>query len=437
VDTSDYARWFRDSTPYISRHRNSTFVVLLDGAAFNSANLANIVHDLALVHVLGARLVLVHGARPQLDRNLTDSVFHQGRRITRPADLPAITGTYGELRSRLEAMFSTGLPSSPLHQTDIAVISGNFITAQPLGIVDGVDHELTGATRKVHTSRLRLALDSGALVLLSPIGYSPSGQAFNLASDELATDVALALGADKLVIFNPAEALTGDNGERLSVMSPSELDTYLSQQSGADVNHLHCALRACRGGVKNTQLIGYEKDGALLNELYTAKGDGTQITESLHDLIRPARQEDVASIVEIIRPLEDQGILVRRSRDRLEQEIGHFLVAEIDSTVVGCCAVYPYENAAELACVVVHPSYRDRLTDEGSGQLSIGSALLEAAEAAARTASAQNLFALTTQTRDWFLENGFIDNTPDALPAPKQALYNYQRNSRVMIKPLD
>jgi amino-acid N-acetyltransferase len=151
VDTSDYARWFRDSTPYISRHRNSTFVVLLDGAAFNSANLANIVHDLALVHVLGARLVLVHGARPQLDRNLTDSVFHQGRRITRPADLPAITGTYGELRSRLEAMFSTGLPSSPLHQTDIAVISGNFITAQPLGIVDGVDHELTGATRKVHT----------------------------------------------------------------------------------------------------------------------------------------------------------------------------------------------------------------------------------------------------------------------------------------------
>ncbi len=437
MDTSDYARWFRDSTPYISRHRNSTFVVLLDGAAFNSANLANIVHDLALVHVLGARLVLVHGARPQLDRNLTDSVFHQGRRITRPADLPAITGTYGELRSRLEAMFSTGLPSSPLHQTDIAVISGNFITAQPLGIVDGVDHELTGATRKVHTRRLRLALDSGALVLLSPIGYSPSGQAFNLASDELATDVALALGADKLVIFNPAEALTGDNGERLSVMSPSELDTYLSQQSGADVNHLHCALRACRGGVKNTQLIGYEKDGALLNELYTAKGDGTQITESLHDLIRPARQEDVASIVEIIRPLEDQGILVRRSRDRLEQEIGHFLVAEIDSTVVGCCAVYPYENAAELACVVVHPSYRDRLTDEGSGQLSIGSALLEAAEAAARTASAQNLFALTTQTRDWFLENGFIDNTPDALPAPKQALYNYQRNSRVMIKPLD
>lgn len=437
MDTSDYARWFRDSTPYISRHRNSTFVVLLDGAAFNSANLANIVHDLALVHVLGARLVLVHGARPQLDRNLTDSVFHQGRRITRPADLPAITGTYGELRSRLEAMFSTGLPSSPLHQTDIAVISGNFITAQPLGIVDGVDHELTGATRKVHTRRLRLALDSGALVLLSPIGYSPSGQAFNLASDELATDVALALGADKLVIFNPAEALTSDNGERLSVMSPSELDTYLSQQSGADVNHLHCALRACRGGVKNTQLIGYEKDGALLNELYTAKGDGTQITESLHDLIRPARQEDVASIVEIIRPLEDQGILVRRSRDRLEQEIGHFLVAEIDSTVVGCCAVYPYENAAELACVVVHPSYRDRLTDEGSGQLSIGSALLEAAEAAARTASAQNLFALTTQTRDWFLENGFTDNTPDALPAPKQALYNYQRNSRVMIKPLD
>ncbi len=435
MDTSGYARWFRDSTPYISRHQNSTFVVLLDGAAFDSANLANIVHDLALVHVLGARLVLVHGARPQLDSTLDASAFHNGRRVTRAEDLPAITGIYGELRARLEAMFSTGLPSSPLHQTDIAVIGGNFITAQPLGVVDGVDHQLTGQTRKVHTRRLRTALDSGALVLLSPIGYSPSGQAFNLASDELATDVALALGADKLVIFNAAEALTDTAGERLSVMSPSQLDAYLSQHSGTDVNHLHCASRACRGGVKNTQLVSYEKDGALLNELYTASGDGTQITESLHELIRPATQEDVASIVEIIRPLEDAGVLVRRSRDRLEQEIAHFLVAEIDHTVVGCCAVYPYEKTAELACIVTHPSYRERQKD--TGMPGIGSALLEAAELTARGAGATELFALTTKTRDWFIENGFTDNTPDALPAPKQALYNYQRNSQVMTKPLD
>lgn len=442
METSGYARWFRDSTPYISRHRHSTFVVLLDGAAFDSGNLDNIVHDLALVHVLGARIVLVHGARPQIDARLTDSRFHQGRRVTRADDLEAILGIFGQLRSRLEAMFSTGLPSSPLHQTDIAVIGGNFVTAQPIGIVDGVDHELTGQTRKVHAGRLKTALDSGALVLLSPIGYSPSGQAFNLASDELAADVALATGADKLVIFNPAEALVDDDGKRLSVMSPAELDRYLGEhhshaQTGTDTNHLRCALRACRGGVKDTQLISYQKDGALLSELYTADGDGTQITESLHELIRPATQEDVASIVEMIRPLEEQGVLVRRSRDRLEQEVEHFLVADIDRNVVGCCAIYPFPDAAELACVVVHPSYRDAVAAPDAEHPGIGSALLAAAERAARDTGAQKLFVLTTQTRDWFIEHGFIDGKPDALPAPKQALYNYQRNSRVLIKALD
>lgn len=431
MDTSGYARWFRDSTPYISKHRNRTFVVLLDGAAFNSVNLVNIVHDLALMHVLGAKLVVVHGARPQLDAALGKAEFHDGRRVT-PADaLNTVVGIFGQLRVQLEATFSSGLPSSPLRQTDIAVVNGNFVTARPVGVIDGTDHQLTGRTRKVHSRRIRSALDSGALVLLSPLGYSPSGQAFNLASDELAADVALALDADKLVIFNAADALYDSDGQRLSVLGPSELDGFLGGRDDADVNHLHCALRACRGGVKDIHLVGYEKDGALLNELFTAYGDGTQITESHHELIRPATQDDVASIVEMIRPLEERGVLVRRSRDRLEQEIGHFLVADLDRNVVGCCAIYPYGDAAELACVAVHPSYRD------SERPSIGSALLDAGERAARAEGAKSLFVLTTQTHDWFVEHGFVDKGPDALPAPKQALYNYQRSAHVMMKSLD
>lgn len=446
MERNDYAQWFRDSTPYISKHRNRTFVVLLDGAALAHPNLTNIVHDLALVHVLGVRLVLVHGARVQLDAALADAndrSFHEGRRITRESDLPTVLRVFGELRTRLEALFSTGLPTSPLHDVDISVIGGNFITARPVGILDGVDHELTGRVRRVHAERLNRILVSGGLVLLSPLGYSPSGQVFNLAADELAADVALALDADKLIVFSEQGALTTEKGERISQMSPAELHNIVA--AGSD--QLASVLRATRGGVSSCQLVSWTEDGALLEELYTAGGSGTQIQESTGAFIRPARTSDVADIVEVIRPLEESGLLVRRGRDRLEEEIEHFLVADIDSNVVGCCAVYPFGNMAELACVAVHASYREgnvvpttapgpdgESNDDRAAR--VGTSLLAAAEAQARNSGAETLFALTTQTRDWFLDQGFTEAGLDALPAPKQAMYNYQRNARVMIKPL-
>lgn len=442
---NDYAQWFRDSTPYISKHRNRTFVVLLDGealAADNAGNLTNIVHDLALVHVLGARLVLVHGARPQLDEALSGpgataaAAFHNGRRITRDSDLPTVLRVFGELRARLEALFSTGLPTSPLRDVEISVIGGNFITARPVGILDGVDHELTGRVRRVHSERLRRIIDSGAIALLSPLGYSPSGQVFNLASDELATDVALALNADKLIVFTAADGLTAPDGRRISQMTPAELHNQVA--SGAE--HLSSVLRAARGGVASCQLVSWAADGALLRELYTASGSGTQVQENAGAFIRPAGAADVAHIVEVIRPLEESGALVRRNRDRLEEEIDHFLVAEIDRNVVGCCAVYPFGDSAELACVAVHPSYRDGpagTSGAGERAVRVGSSLLAAAEERARQSGASQLFALTTQTRDWFLDQGFSEAELDALPAPKQAMYNYQRNARVMTKALN
>lgn len=444
MERNDYAQWFRDSTPYISKHRNRTFVVLLDGDALAQPNLTNIVHDLALVHVLGVRLVLVHGARIQLDEALAGADrFHAGRRITREADLPAVLHVFGELRARLEALFSTGLPTSPLHDVDISVIGGNFITARPVGILDGVDHELTGRVRRVHTERLHRILASGSLVLLSPLGYSPSGQVFNLAADELAADVALALNADKLIVFSEQGALTTPQGQRISQMSPADLHNRVA----AGEPHLASVLRASRGGVSSCQLVSWAEDGALLEELYTATGSGTQIQESAGAFIRPASFDDVADIVEVIRPLEEAGVLVRRSRDRLEEEIEHFLVAEIDSNVVGCCAVYPFGDMAELACVAVSASYREATNaingspppdgQPARGRVTrVGAALLTAAEKQARAGGAGQLFALTTQTRDWFLDQGFSEAGLDALPAPKQAMYNYQRNARVMIKDL-
>jgi amino-acid N-acetyltransferase len=432
ITTSMYANWFRDSTPYISAHRGRTFVILVGGDAMAHDNLNNIVHDLALLHVLGVRVVLVHGARPQIDNELGHASFHGQRRVTEPADMQQILGIFGQLRARLEALFSSGLPTSPLHNADIAVVSGNFIVARPIGVLDGVDHLLTGKTRRVHAQRIRTALDGGGLVILSPLGYSPSGQPFNLAADELAADVAIALSADKLIAFDSDGYARDATGAAVTELSPTAASSLLdaNQCAPSTQAHLEAMVRATRGGVPRAHLVSFQQDGALLGELFTARGQGSQISETHSDLTRQACSDDLAGIVALIRPLEDAGVLVRRSRDRLEREIERFLVAEIDGIVVGCCAVYPFEDCAELACVAVHASYRN------SDDLGLGSHLLEAAEHAARSVGVTQLFVLTTQTRDWFIEKGFVESDPDSLPGPKQALYNYQRNAKVLVKSL-
>ncbi len=433
MDTSGYARWFRASTPYISAHRNRTFVVLLGGEAIAHANLANIVHDLALLHVLGVRLVLIHGARPQIDESLPNSRFHGHRRITDRDTLETFLGVYGQVRASLEAHFSTGLPTSPLRNVDIATATGNFVVARPIGVLDGVDHLFTGQVRKIHADRIRALLDVRTLVMLSPMGYSPSGQVFNLAADELAADTAMALGADKLIMFDAEGYVKDEAGRNRHELIPAELEALLERTDPEPyvANQLRAMVRACRGGVPRCHLVSYAEDGALLEELFTARGHGTELLETRLDMVRPARSEDVAGIVEVIRPLEEAGVLVRRDRDRLELEIGNFHVAELDGIVIGCCALYPVEDAAELACVAVHGAYR------GSGMKpGIGERLLAGAEAAARSSGIRKLFVLTTQTRDWFLEHGFEEAGIEDLPAPRQALYNFQRNSKVLIKHL-
>jgi amino-acid N-acetyltransferase len=430
VADNEYARWFRDSTPYISAHRGKTFVVLVGGDALAHDNLPNIVHDLALLHVTGVRIVLVHGARPQIDEALPESRFHTygdvTRRVTERAMMPAIIGACAQLRARLEALFSTGLPSTPLHNTDIQLASGNLLVARPIGVLDGIDHGHTGQVRGVYVRAIHAYLDAGSIVLLSPVGYSPSGATYNLAAEEVAERVAVALKAAKLIAFDGEPYLKDLRGRRMTNIKPALLDKALNPATPPQTRSRVLSLvRAVREGVTSGQLIGFADDGALLAELFTANGVGTQVGE--HDLrmIRQATAADVRDIAEVIRPLEEAGVLVRRPRSRLEQEVDHFLVAEMDGYVVGCCALYPAGNVAELACVAVHPSHR------GS---SIGTRLLAQAEELARERGYQELFVLTTQTRDWFIEQGFVQGDINDLPAPRQQLYNYQRNSQILTK---
>jgi amino-acid N-acetyltransferase len=343
-----------------------------------------------------------------------------------------ISGIFGALRANLEALFSTGLPNTPLHNVEVNIVSGNFIAAQPIGIVNGIDHQCTGRLRSANVDAMAKLLDTQAIVLQSPVGFSTSGQAFNLAAEELATELAVALKADKLIVFNDPGQITDAGKQRISRITPERLNGLCADLDPTTTARCQALIAANTHGVERGHLVAFADDGALLQELFTADGIGTQVSKHDEDLIRQAQLEDVADIVEIIRPLEEDGVLVPRSRTQLEQEIAQFFIAELDGVVVGCCAVYAFADAAELACVAVHENYRHQYSDMG-----IGSALLEAAERAASAQGAKSLFVLTTQTQEWFVSHGFTPADVESLPNSKQSLYNWQRGSAVLQKPLN
>lgn len=431
----EYVKWFRHSTPYINKHSDKTFVIMLPGEAINHANFHNIVHDIALLCSLDVKLVLVHGARPQIDERLqladTYSHFHEHLRITDSESLRLVIQAIGEARTTVEAALSTGLPNSPMHDADMQVISGNFVVAMPYGVINGVDLQHTGKVRKVNVQSLQSVLNPGAVVLLSPMGYSPTGEIFNLSFSDVATHVASALKADKLLAFVEGNGVTDEEGNLVRQLSLKECQDYLAD-NGAKLDHdLQQALSACYlsclQGVQRAQLMSYATDGALLTELFTRDGLGTMIYSGQYEQLRKASIDDVAGILDLIRPLEEAGILVRRSRELLETEINKFHVMDKDGTIVACAALYPYGDMAELSCVATHPDYRN------GGR---AAALLQQMEEQARKQNIKQLFLLTTQTAHWFIEQGFVQGKLEDLPIAKQELYNYQRNSKIFIKPI-
>ena len=405
---NSYAHWFRASTPYIRAHQGRVFVVLLDADALASQNIVNIVHDLALLHVLGVRLVVVHGAKGMRDGAIA------------PAEMRAIRDSANAARSRLEALFTTGLPQSPLRNRHISLLSGNLVVGKPAGVVAGVDRQAAGLPRHIHAEAIRSLLRAGNVVAVSPVAHSTTGAAYAIEPDLLAAAVAGALGADKLVVYDGARNIAG-RGD-LTSRQLRELRGARSPGLPAD-KRVDALLDALDRGVGRAHLVGFGDDGVLLRELFTAEGAGTQIGDGDYRVVRGAVADDVGAIVELIRPLEESGALKRRSRVQIERDIGRFFVAELDGALDGCCALLPLgQDAAELACLV--------------GGNALGTRLLKTVEDAARQRRVARLFALTTQAADWFLEQGFREVRRDDLPVGRQALYNYRRNAKVLVKEL-
>jgi amino-acid N-acetyltransferase len=432
MKSDTYVDFFRQTSPYIHKHKGKTFVIAVDGDTVAHANFHRTIHDIALLQSLGIRIVLVHGGRPQIDQCIAQagaqSQFHNQLRITDSNAMQSVKQALGSTRWKIEAELSTGLPNSPMHGAQIKAIGGNFITAKPIGILDGVDYQHTGEVRGIDTESIQQQLELGGLVLLSPIGFSPTGEAFNLSYQEVAAKTAIAINAEKLILVTDVKGILQDKNLIRSLSVPEAKSLQETSTDSAQNKLLGTACFACSEGVNRVHLVSCAEDGALLTELFTRDGSGTLVMQDHSEVIRPAVIDDVGGILDLITPLEEQQILVKRSRELLETEISQFtLVVHPEGNLLGCAALYPVadSNEGEIACMATDPEFL------GEG---IATRLLQRLEADAAKMGIKKLFVLTTQTAHWFLEKGFVETELSNLPKQKQPLYNYQRNSRIFSK---
>ncbi|MGF1688887.1 amino-acid N-acetyltransferase [Photobacterium japonica] len=430
---------FRQSAPYLNAHIGKTIVIMLGGEAIAHNNFPHIVNDIALLNSLGLRIVLVYGARPQISL-LTEQAgyptpYHKGIRVTDARALELAKQAAGQVQLDITARFSMGLNNTPMAGAQVNVVSGNFIIAQPLGVDEGTDYAHSGKIRRINIEGIHRQLDQQSVVLLGPIASSVTGECFNLTSEEIATQLAIKLKADKLIGFCSEQGVLDKDGNVFTEMLPREAEYELehlvaqrTDDSGTG-RFLRGAITACRAGVPRSHLISYKEDGALIQELFSFDGIGTQVVMESAEQIRQAAINDIGGILDLIRPLEQEGILVRRSREQLEQEIEQFTVVDRDGLIIGCAALYPFpdEGMAEMACVAVHPDFRD--SDRGA-------ALLGHLRQQAKEQGLKSLFVLTTRSLHWFREQGFVECSVEQLPVTKKALYNFQRCSKILITTL-
>ncbi|WP_197494827.1 amino-acid N-acetyltransferase [Gallibacterium genomosp. 1] len=437
--STELVQWFRQSTPYVTAHRNKTFVIMLDGNTTSSPNFSNIIDDISLLHSLGIKLVIVFGARKQINDALTlahiAERYHKNIRITDPQTLHLVKQVVGSLQFDITARLSLRM-NNITHNGVPNVVSGNFVIAQPIGVDDGVDYQLSGKVRKIDSEGIKQQLERNAIVVISPIGVSVTGETFNLAFEELAAQIAIKLKAEKVIGFCEKQGIIDENQQVIADLTLLSAEEHLRQFIAKDSYHssearfLQTALEACRNGVKRAHLLSYLEDGSLLQELFSRDGIGTQISLESSEIVRIANIKDIPSLLALIHPLEQQGILVKRSREQLEMEIDHYTIIDRDGVIIACAALNPYfeEKMAEMACVAVHPDYRNS---------SRGDILLSHIQKRAVALGIKKLFVLTTRTVHWFQERGFEIANVEDLPQEKREKYNYQRRSKILIQPLE
>ena len=445
VDTSDataqssFIQNFRLSAKYINLFNQNIFVIALSGYVFNEDQFEKIAQDINILHSLKIKVILVYGARPQVESILVKNKIPvrlvKNMRVTSSVALKHVIEVNGAIRNKIEATLSTIKSVSE----GMRLSSGNFLTAMPVGIIDGIDMESTGKIRGVDVEAIKNKLNYHEIVIVSPIGYSPIGQIFNLSYEQTAANIAAAINADKLIYYVDANGILNKRGELIPELTSEKAHKLISHieekpspesaqnLSYDDFNILKSSVFAIKNKIKKVHLINRHIDGSLIEELFTEKGSGTILTEFALENFRKATEGDLKDIYRILFPLEKRKIFIERDLTQIKGMINQFYVLEHDKKFVGCVSLNSFKESLELASFSIEPKYQ---------RLGFGKKLLKFCELEAKKLKYDEIFILTTQSEHWFAENGFKEKSKELMPTFKKKTYQSERNSKYLTKKL-
>ena len=428
----------REALGYVARYRGDVFVIKIESGLLDSSIFPALLRDIASLHRMGIRVVVVPGSRRQIDAVLrtwkVEAPMVDGIRVTTEESLPFVTLAAFDVCNRIMTL---------LAESGVNALIGNWVKARGLGVLGGVDFQLTGNVQSLRTEILRQLMGQEFVPIVPNIGWNSAGRPYNVSSTQLAMELAVQLGASKLFFLSDEKPRIGSGVEfpdevgvtadgMLSSLNPAQVEEFL-ERNGDKVgqpykDYLARALEACRKGVRRVHIVHGLEDGALLGEVFSQNGQGTMVFANEYDHIRRAEVSDVREILRIQEPYVAQGQLIPRTADQVESRIGDYVVYEIDGFVQGSAALHGYsDGAAEIAAVAVSENLR---------RWGIGRKIILFLLDRAVKAGYDKVFLLTTQTADWFAELGFVRGKVADLPPEKAAHYDNDRRSRVFVRVL-
>jgi amino-acid N-acetyltransferase len=425
----------REVFMYTRKFRQATFVFKIDDSLIDDPAFPSLVKDIALLHHNGIRIALIPGAVNHIDKILSQYGIETkkvgGIRLTTAESLPFVKMAAFDLASRLMTWLAG-------HQ--INAVIGNWVRARAMGVIDGTDYQFSGHVDKLKTAAVKDILEDGDIPLFPSVGWNSLGEAYNISTDELAIVIARELSAAKLFFITalpdltaensvvPAGMETGDDG-RIYRMTLADAEDFLKINRDSPITRvLDCAVRGCREGIERVHIVDGRIEGVLLKEIYSNTGSGLMIHSSGYDRIRPMAEGDIDAVLSLIRPFVEKKILIPRTRESLMEKLADYVVYEVDGILHACAAFHPYgTESGELAAVAVNEEYRIA---------GIGRKIVHYLIDQARRRGFVRIFALTTQTSDWFLQLGFRYGEKRDLPETKAKTLSPERNSRVLLMDL-
>ena len=424
----------REVFRYIHRFKGSVFVLKINDELLDAPLLSLLIRDIVHIHNMGIQVVLVAGARHSINTVLdtygVKTEYDRGVRLTTDAAMPLV---------KLGSSNFTNVLLTLLSENGVHGVLGNWVKAREVGVIQGVDFQNSGKVESISLGVVSRLLDDGMIPILSNIGYGVTGKPYNISSNDVAVTLAKSIGASKLFFIGnqpgipviPQCKIRGIDKRKSGVFSALEiekarqlLEVHREDLPEESVELIELALEACAAGVNRVHVIDGSRDGMLLQEIFSANGQGTMFHANVHANIRPARREDVPELLHIMQPYVDQGVMVQRMADDILSKLESYYVYAVDDALHGCGALVKYpEGMAEIEAVVVDSNYRGRKTGE-----KVISFLLEKAQ----QKGIKKVFVLTTQSSEYFMKLGFEEASVDLLPESKKKQYNKNRMSKVL-----